>query len=80
MDDGDCMTGSKGVQRHPTVGNNVLLGAGATLLGPIKIGDGANIGACSMVLEDGKCFSLQIQLCRLHCVCMYVLLKRGTLV
>ena len=52
----NCMAGSKGTQRHPTVGNNVLLGAGATLLGPIKIGDGANIGACSMVLEDGKCF------------------------
>jgi serine O-acetyltransferase len=33
-------------QRHPRVGNNVLLGANATLLGPIRVGDGAQIGAC----------------------------------
>jgi serine O-acetyltransferase len=32
--------------RHPVVGSNVLLGAHATLLGPIRIGDGAQIGAC----------------------------------
>jgi serine O-acetyltransferase len=38
--------------RHPQVGDGVLLGAGATLLGPINIGAGANIGACSMVVED----------------------------
>ena len=35
-----------GEKRHPTVGNGVLLGANATLLGPITIGDGARIGAC----------------------------------
>jgi serine O-acetyltransferase len=45
-------TGVKGVTRHPQIGNCVLLGAGATLLGAIRIGDGANIGACSMVVED----------------------------
>ena len=45
-------SGNKDVQRHPIVGNGVLLGAGATLLGNIRIGDGAHIGACSMVLED----------------------------
>jgi len=33
-------------KRHPTVGNGVLLGANATLLGPIRVGDGAQIGAC----------------------------------
>ena len=32
--------------RHPTVGNGVMLGANATLLGPITIGEGARIGAC----------------------------------
>ncbi|UCF09973.1 MAG: serine O-acetyltransferase [Candidatus Bipolaricaulota bacterium] len=32
--------------RHPTVGSNVLLGAHAVLLGPIRVGDGAQIGAC----------------------------------
>ncbi|MCM8540791.1 MAG: hypothetical protein NE328_11000 [Lentisphaeraceae bacterium] len=38
--------------RHPKVGNNVLIGAGAKLLGNIKIGDGAKIGAGSVVLEN----------------------------
>lgn len=38
--------------RHPRVGDCVLLGAGATLLGPIVIGDGVHVGACSMVLDD----------------------------
>lgn len=45
-------SGNKDVKRHPRVGNCVLLGAGATLLGPIHIGDGVHVGACSMVLED----------------------------
>lgn len=44
--------GNKSGNRHPIVGNCVLLGAGATLLGPVRIGNGANIGACSMVTED----------------------------
>ncbi len=38
--------------RHPKVGKNVLIGAGAKLLGNIKIGEGAKIGAGSVVLED----------------------------
>jgi len=39
-------------RRHPVVGNGVTLGTGATLIGPITIGDGAAIGALSLVLED----------------------------
>ncbi|GEM86792.1 serine O-acetyltransferase [Meiothermus granaticius] len=39
-------------KRHPTVGNNVLIGTGAKILGPITIGDGARIGANSVVLEN----------------------------
>ena len=39
-------------KRHPTVGNNVVIGAGAVLLGPIDIGDGARIGAGSVVIKD----------------------------
>ena len=39
-------------RRHPTVGNNVVIGAGAILLGPIKIGDGAKIGAGSVVVKS----------------------------
>lgn len=45
-------TGIDSVVRHPRIGNGCLLGAGATILGPIQVGDGAHIGACSMVLED----------------------------
>ncbi|RKY31281.1 MAG: serine O-acetyltransferase [Candidatus Omnitrophota bacterium] len=39
-------------KRHPTVGNNVVIGAGAIILGPIKIGDGAKIGAGSVVIKS----------------------------
>ncbi|MGB4609901.1 MAG: serine O-acetyltransferase EpsC [Saccharofermentanales bacterium] len=42
----------KDAKRHPTVGNNCLLGAGSTMLGPITIGDGAKVGAGAVVLED----------------------------
>jgi serine O-acetyltransferase len=38
--------------RHPTVGNRVLLGSNATLLGPITIGDDARIGACVTLRES----------------------------
>ena len=41
-------------KRHPTIGNEVVIGAGAIILGPIKIGDGAKIGANSVVLKDVK--------------------------
>lgn len=40
------------VKRHPTVGNKVLIGAGAKVLGPIKIGDGARIGANAVVMKE----------------------------
>lgn len=40
------------VKRHPTVGNNVLLGAGAKVLGDIEIGDGAQIGANAVVTKS----------------------------
>lgn len=45
-------TGKDKGKRHPTVGNDVIIGAGAKLLGPIKIGNGAKIGANSVVLKD----------------------------
>ena len=38
-------------KRHPTVGNNVIIGAGAKVLGPISVGDNARIGANSVVLD-----------------------------
>lgn len=39
-------------KRHPTVGNNVVIGAGAKVLGNITIGDNSKIGANSVVIKD----------------------------
>ena len=39
-------------KRHPTIGNNVVIGAGAKILGPIKIGNNVKIGANSVVIKD----------------------------
>ena len=38
-------------KRHPTVGNNVIIGAGAKILGPIKIGNSARVGANAVVTK-----------------------------
>lgn len=43
-------TGRHQGKRHPTIGNNVLIGTGAILLGPITVGDNARIGANSFVV------------------------------
>lgn len=42
----------KNKKRHPSVGNDVIIGTGATVLGPVHIGDGAKIGANAVVLQD----------------------------
>jgi serine O-acetyltransferase len=39
-------------KRHPTLGNGVVIGAGAKLLGPIVVGDGARVGSNSVVLKN----------------------------
>ena len=39
------------VKRHPTIGDNVVIGAGATVLGAIEVGDGARVGAGSVVVD-----------------------------
>jgi serine O-acetyltransferase len=59
---GNCVTLYQGVtlggtgfqrgKRHPTLGDNVTVGSGAKLLGPIAVGDGAKIGANTVVVED----------------------------
>ena len=45
-------TGTMKGKRHPTIGDNVLIGAGAKVLGPVNVGNGAKIGANSVVLQD----------------------------
>jgi serine O-acetyltransferase len=42
---------AQGGKRHPTVGNNVIIGAGAKVLGPITIGDNARVGSNAVVLD-----------------------------
>ena len=41
-----------GGKRHPTLGNGVIVGSGAQILGPIEIGAGAKVGANSVVTKD----------------------------
>jgi serine O-acetyltransferase len=43
---------SVGGKRHPTVGNNVIIGAGAKVLGALTVGDNARIGSNAVVLES----------------------------
>ncbi|MDO5412744.1 MAG: serine O-acetyltransferase EpsC [bacterium] len=45
-------TGKDVGKRHPTIGNNVLIGTGAKVLGPIKVGDNSRIAANSVVLRE----------------------------
>ncbi len=39
-------------KRHPTLGNNVIIGAGAKVLGPITLGDGVRVGSNAVVVKD----------------------------
>jgi len=43
---------ARGQKRHPTLGNDVIVSAGAKVLGPFRIGDGARIGAQAVVLSE----------------------------
>ncbi len=45
-------TGKDCGKRHPTIGNNVLIGSGAKVLGPFKVGDNARIAAGAVVLDE----------------------------
>lgn len=46
--------------RHPKLGCNVLVGAGASILGNVKIGDGAKIGASAVVLNEIPAFATAV--------------------
>jgi len=45
-------TGKEKGKRHPTIGNNVVIGTGAKVLGNINIGDNVNVGANAVVIRD----------------------------
>ncbi len=45
-------TGKHEGKRHPTIGNNVMIGAGAKVLGPVTVGDNSKIAAGAVVLKD----------------------------
>ncbi len=45
-------TGHETGKRHPTIGNNVIIGAGAKVLGSFKVGDNSKIGAGAVVLKE----------------------------
>ena len=45
-------TSGEGGNRHPTIGDGVIIGSGAAILGPIKVGDRARIGANAVVTKD----------------------------
>ena len=45
-------TGKDKGKRHPTIGNNVMIGSGAKVLGPFKVGDGARIASNAVVLSE----------------------------
>jgi serine O-acetyltransferase len=43
---------TRGAKRHPSLGNGVIVGSGAQVLGPFRVGDGARIGADAVVLKE----------------------------
>ncbi|PIU42140.1 MAG: serine O-acetyltransferase [Candidatus Omnitrophica bacterium CG07_land_8_20_14_0_80_42_15] len=45
-------TGKEKGKRHPTIGNNVVIGAGAKILGNITVGDNVNVGSNAVVIKD----------------------------
>lgn len=51
-DEDDDRALKKGYKRHPDIGNNVVIGAGSKILGPITVGDHVSIGANTWVTED----------------------------
>jgi len=50
----------RNVKRHPTLANNVIVGSGAQILGPIKIGKGARIGANTVILKNVSDFATMV--------------------
>ncbi len=54
------VSATKGHKRHPQLGNHVMVGAGAKLLGNISVGEGAYIGANAVVTKDVPAHSVMV--------------------
>ncbi len=63
-------TGKEVGKRHPTIGNNVMIGAGAKVLGPFSVGDNSKIAANAVVLSevegDSTCVGVPARTVRRH--------------
>lgn len=63
-------TGKDVGKRHPTIGNDVVIGAGAKVLGPFSVGDGAKIAAGAVVLDEvpagGTAVGVPARVVRIH--------------
>jgi len=63
-------TGKEKGKRHPTVGNNVLIGSGAKVLGPFSVGDNSKIAANAVVLsevpENSTCVGVPARIVRIN--------------
>ena len=70
-------TGKDTGKRHPTLGNNVLVGCGARVLGPFKVGDNARIAAGAVVLNeippDSTAVGVPAQVVKMHGERIYIL-------
>ena len=52
------MTGKHGGKRHPTLGDRVMVGANAVVLGNIRLGDDVKVGAGAVVVRDHRCWDV----------------------
>lgn len=57
-------TGKDVIKRHPTLGNGVMVGCGARILGPVNIGDNVKVGAGAIVLRDVEKNTTVVGICK----------------
>ena len=53
-------------KRHPTIGNKVVIGSGAQIIGPVKVGDGSRIAANAVVVNDVPEGATMVGVCLLY--------------
>lgn len=72
-------TSFEGGVRHPQIGDNVVIGAGAQLLGPIKVGEHAKIGSNAVVIKDVEAGATMVGVPARAVDATVVKLKQGTM-